>query len=178
MKAKQKKIDILEIRSLNIDIKNRLEILEINEPPERKPGIKVEDVDSLVEKLKKRGKCIMKILVVIEHDNKTVKQSSYSTITAASLINDNVEAIVMGDNLSSISEELKKSDHLKKIYVVDNNLFKNPLAENLSKTLKIFIEDKTLHTFVSINYLWKEYVSKACNTFGCPTNFRCNKDYK
>ncbi len=52
MKAKQKKIDILEIRSLNIDIKNRLEILEINEPPERKPGIKVEDVDSLVEKLK------------------------------------------------------------------------------------------------------------------------------
>ena len=52
MKAKQKKIDILEIGSFDIDIKNRLEILEINEPPERKPGIKVEDVDSLVEKLK------------------------------------------------------------------------------------------------------------------------------
>ena len=91
----------------------------------------------------------MKILVVIEHDNKTVKQSSYSTITAASLINDNVEAIVMGDNLSSISEELKKSDHLKKIYVVDNNLFKNPLAENLSKTLKIFIEDKNFTHILS-----------------------------
>ncbi len=52
MKAKQKKIDILEIGSFDIDIKNRLEILEVSEPPERKPGIKVEDVDSLVEKLK------------------------------------------------------------------------------------------------------------------------------
>ncbi len=91
----------------------------------------------------------MKILVVIEHDNKTVKQSSYSTITAASLINDNVEAIVLGENLSSISEELKKSAHLKKIYVVDNNLFQNSLAENLSKTLKIFIEDRNFTHILS-----------------------------
>ena len=52
MKAKQKKIEMLEIGSFNVDINNRIEILEVTEPPERKPGVKVEDVDSLVDKLK------------------------------------------------------------------------------------------------------------------------------
>ena len=84
----------------------------------------------------------MKILVVIEHDNITIKQSSYSTITAASQINENVEAIILGEDLSSVTEKLKKSAHLKKVYVVDNKLFQNPLAENLSKTLKTFVEGK------------------------------------
>ena len=58
MKAKQKKIDVLEIESFDIDIKDRLQILEVNEPPERKPGIKVDDVDSLVEKLKNEAKVL------------------------------------------------------------------------------------------------------------------------
>ncbi len=58
MKAKQKKIDVLEIGSFDIDIKDRLQILEVNEPPERKPGIKVDDVDSLVEKLKNEAKVL------------------------------------------------------------------------------------------------------------------------
>ena len=62
MKAKQKKIEILEIDSLGIDIKNRLELLEVTEPPERKPGIKVEDVDSLVDKLKNEAKILWKYL--------------------------------------------------------------------------------------------------------------------
>ena len=34
----------------------------------------------------------MKVLVIIEHDNETVKQSSFSTITAAKEISDSVEA--------------------------------------------------------------------------------------
>ena len=58
MKAKQKKIDILEIGSFGIDIKDRLQVLEVNEPPERKPGIKVDDVEALVNKLKNEAKVL------------------------------------------------------------------------------------------------------------------------
>ena len=58
MKAKQKKIDVLEIASFGIDIKDRLQILEVNEPPERKPGVKVDDVESLVNKLKNEAKVL------------------------------------------------------------------------------------------------------------------------
>ena len=58
MKAKQKKIETLEIESFGIDIKNRLDLLEVNEPPDRKPGIKVENVESLVDKLKNEAKIL------------------------------------------------------------------------------------------------------------------------
>ena len=58
MKAKQKKIDVLEIESFSIDIKNRLQVLEVNEPPDRKPGIKVDDVEALVNKLKNEAKVL------------------------------------------------------------------------------------------------------------------------
>ena len=58
MKAKQKKIDIIEIESFDINIKNRLQVLEVSEPPERKPGIKVDDVDALVDKLKNEAKVL------------------------------------------------------------------------------------------------------------------------
>ena len=58
MKAKQKKIELLEISDLGIDIKNRLKVLEVNEPPVRKPGIKVDDVESLVDKLKNEAKVL------------------------------------------------------------------------------------------------------------------------
>ena len=58
MKAKQKKIDVLEIGSFGIDIKDRLQVLEVNEPPERKPGIKVDDVEALENKLKNEAKVL------------------------------------------------------------------------------------------------------------------------
>ena len=58
MKAKQKKIDIIEIESFDINIKDRLQVLEVSEPPERKPGIKVDDVDALVDKLKNEAKVL------------------------------------------------------------------------------------------------------------------------
>ena len=52
MKAKQKKIDLVDVNELNIDLKRRVETIEVNEPPERKPGVMVDDVDSLIDKLK------------------------------------------------------------------------------------------------------------------------------
>ena len=58
MKAKQKKIDILDINELSLDLKKRVEILEVNDPPERKPGIIVPDIDSLVDKLKNEAKIL------------------------------------------------------------------------------------------------------------------------
>ena len=52
MKAKRKPLEQKTPADLNIKIKNRLEIVETNEPPEREAGIKVASVDELVEKLK------------------------------------------------------------------------------------------------------------------------------
>ena len=57
-KQNKKKIEVIEIDKFSIDLKKRVEILEVNDPPERKPGIVVPDVDSLVDKLKNEAKVL------------------------------------------------------------------------------------------------------------------------
>ena len=51
MKAKRKPLDHKSPADFNVQIKNRLEIIETNEPSEREAGIVVSTVDELVEKL-------------------------------------------------------------------------------------------------------------------------------
>ena len=51
MKAKQKPIERIKSNDLGVDIKQRIKILEITEPPKKKAGIKVKNVEELVSKL-------------------------------------------------------------------------------------------------------------------------------
>ena len=51
MKAKRKPLEQKSPADFNVQIKNRLEIIETNEPSEREAGIVVSTVDELVEKL-------------------------------------------------------------------------------------------------------------------------------
>ena len=43
----------------------------------------------------------MKTLVIVEHNNDSIKQTTYSTITAASKISDEVYALILGHDLST-----------------------------------------------------------------------------
>lgn len=58
MKAKKKPIETLAPEALGVDIKPRLELVRVAEPPKRKSGIKVADVAELVEKLRNEAKVI------------------------------------------------------------------------------------------------------------------------
>jgi len=55
MKAKKMPIEILTPESLGVDIKPRLQVLSVEEPPVRKGGLKVNSVDELIAKLKADG---------------------------------------------------------------------------------------------------------------------------
>ena len=61
----------------------------------------------------------MKALVIVEHNNKSIKTSTFSTITAASQICDSVDALIVGNQLQEAVDEIKKANGLKKIYVID-----------------------------------------------------------
>ena len=90
----------------------------------------------------------MKNLVIVEHDNKTIKPSTYSTITAASKISQEVYAIILGSDIESALEDLKKCNHLKKIFFVNNKELTEPIAENLSSYILKFLEGKNFtHIF-------------------------------
>ena len=58
MKAKQKPIERIKSNDLDVDIKQRIKILEITEPPKKEAGIKVKNVEELVSKLHNDEKVI------------------------------------------------------------------------------------------------------------------------
>ncbi len=58
MKAKKKPINEIKINELNIVIRQRLDILKVEEPSKRQSGIMVKTIEELVDKLKNEAKVI------------------------------------------------------------------------------------------------------------------------
>lgn len=58
MKAKKKKVETIKTDDLGVDLTPHNEILEVFEPPPRKEGVKVADVDELIDKLRNEAKVI------------------------------------------------------------------------------------------------------------------------
>jgi len=83
----------------------------------------------------------MKILIIVEHNNDSVKPSTFSTITAASKISDKIDALMIGYNNDSAIDELKKSDHLNKIFNINKKGLENPIAENFSNHIIDFLKN-------------------------------------
>ena len=90
----------------------------------------------------------MKVLVIVEHNNKTIKPSTFSTITAGSQICDDVNALIIGHKLQGAVDELKKADNLKKIFLIDKEGLDNPIAENLSSHIIEFLKDNDQYTHI------------------------------
>jgi len=58
MKARKKKIEELKAAEMGVDLTPKVKILEVYDPPTRKGGIMVGDVDALLDKLKNEAKVI------------------------------------------------------------------------------------------------------------------------
>ncbi|MFO7788746.1 MAG: electron transfer flavoprotein subunit beta/FixA family protein [Halospina sp.] len=58
MKAKKKPLETISPADLGVDVAPRLQTLKVEEPQPRQPGIKVESVEELVDKLKNEAKVI------------------------------------------------------------------------------------------------------------------------
>ena len=58
MKAKKKPINEIKVDDLKINIKQRLDILKVEEPSKRQSGIMVKTIEELVDKLKNEAKVI------------------------------------------------------------------------------------------------------------------------
>ncbi|GAB6050332.1 electron transfer flavoprotein subunit beta/FixA family protein [Hydrogenophilus islandicus] len=58
MKAKKKPLETVTPESLGVDVTPRIRTLKVAEPPKRKGGVKVADVDELIAKLKNEAKVL------------------------------------------------------------------------------------------------------------------------
>ena len=74
----------------------------------------------------------MSILVIAEHDNTNLKGATLNTVAAAKEIGNDITLLVAGLNTSSVVDESKQLNGVKRILSCDDALYENALAEEVS----------------------------------------------
>jgi electron transfer flavoprotein alpha subunit len=83
----------------------------------------------------------MSILVLAEHNNNELKSTTLNAITAASQIDQNIDVLVIGFQCENIGKKLSNVRLVKKIIVVDNSKYLNPIAEFISPIVHSLAKD-------------------------------------
>jgi len=71
----------------------------------------------------------MTVLVIADHDNSSLKESTLNTVTAATAFGSDIHILVAGSNCGSVKEAAAKVNGVSKVLVVDHSDFEHPLAE-------------------------------------------------
>ena len=74
----------------------------------------------------------MSILVIAEHDNNSLKGSTLNTVAAAVNLEKEIALLVAGSDCSAVVSEAQSVDSISKVIAVDDAVYKNFIAENVS----------------------------------------------
>tara|TARA_B100001939_G_scaffold347435_1_gene369040 strand:- start:1625 stop:2557 length:933 start_codon:yes stop_codon:yes gene_type:complete len=74
----------------------------------------------------------MTALVIADHDNAVLKDSTLNTITAAAKLGGDVHVLVAGSNCAAVAEAAAKVEGVTKVLVADAPDYEHPLAEVLA----------------------------------------------
>ncbi|XQW86683.1 electron transfer flavoprotein subunit alpha/FixB family protein [Thalassotalea piscium] len=75
----------------------------------------------------------MAILIIAEHDNKTLKSATLNTITAASQLGNDIDVLVAGYDCQVVADKLSTVVNVNKVLLADNPNYEHQLAENVSQ---------------------------------------------
>jgi electron transfer flavoprotein alpha subunit len=74
----------------------------------------------------------MATLVIAEHDNSDLKESTHKTVTAALALGSDVNVLVAGSGCGGVGEAAAKIAGVGKVLVADDALYAHQIAENMS----------------------------------------------
>lgn len=77
----------------------------------------------------------MTILLLAEHDNKTLSDQTAKALTAAYAIGGDVDIIVCGNNAKSVAEQAAKLSNVRKVLLAEADYLEHQLAEPVAATL-------------------------------------------
>mgnify|MGYP000728080943 CR=1 FL=1 len=77
----------------------------------------------------------MSVLIIAEHDNKSLKPATLNTVAAASQIDADVHVLVVGFECQTVVEQAAQVAVVNKVLVADNVVYDHQLAENVSKLI-------------------------------------------
>ena len=101
----------------------------------------------------------MSVLIIAEHNNKELKPFTLNAISAASQINEDVHALVLGSNSDSVAKSISEVPNVKKVIHVNNNLYENYLAENYTSAV-IKLAESYSHIVCSANTFGKNLMPR------------------
>lgn len=74
----------------------------------------------------------MSILVIAEHDNKTLNAATLNVVTAAQKIGGDITVLVAGASAQAVAEQAAAIAGVSKVILADNAVYANQLAENVA----------------------------------------------
>ena len=101
----------------------------------------------------------MSVLLIAEHNNKDYKPFTLNAISAASQINEDVHALVLGSNSDPVAKSISEIPNVKKVIHVNNSLYENYLAENYTSAI-IKLTEGYSHIVCSANTFGKNLMPR------------------
>lgn len=86
----------------------------------------------------------MAVLVLAEHDNKSLKAASLNTVAAAAKLSADVDVLVAGESCADVAAKVAALQGVKRVLVVDNAMYGDQAAEPLAK-LVVSLADNYSH---------------------------------
>ena len=77
----------------------------------------------------------MSILVIAEHDNQSLKNSTFNTVSAALLCGQDIHLLVAGCQCKSVAEEASKVSGVSKVLMADAASLEHALPENMARQI-------------------------------------------
>ena len=77
----------------------------------------------------------MAVLLIAEHDNKSIKDATHKALTAAAQIGADVHVLVAGNNAGAAAAQAAKLSGVKKVLHVESPALERPLAEPMAATI-------------------------------------------
>jgi len=74
----------------------------------------------------------MTVLLIAEHDNKTLKDATNKALTAAKALGGDVHVLVAGKGCRAVADSAAKLDGVKKVLIADSAAYEHQLAEPLA----------------------------------------------
>ena len=101
----------------------------------------------------------MSVLLIAEHNNKELKPFTLNAATAASQIDSDVHAVVIGQNCSDVAKGLSELPLIKKVIQVEAPFYENFIAENFSPVIVKLAENYS-HIVCSANTFGKNLMPR------------------
>ena len=102
----------------------------------------------------------MSVLLIVEHNNKEIKPFTLNAITAASQIDEEVHALVLGNNSDNVAKSISEVSKVKKVIHISNPLYENYLAENYTSVIVKLSKDYS-HIVCSANTFGKNLMPRV-----------------